>query len=114
MLLAGKPLVLLFFPADYVGAVPVLFHFSIFFIFMMLNGYQLAYINAHGHFTQSLLIRLAGIVALVAAYYLVAEFTANVVAIIVALGLGYMVMFILSTLAERQILRSLPLVLATR
>ncbi|ELC7283036.1 hypothetical protein RJO76_004193, partial [Aeromonas veronii] len=78
------------------------------------NGYQLAYIKAHGHFTRSLLIRLAGIVALVAAYYLVAEFTANVVAIIVALGLGYMVMFILSTLAERQILRSLPLVLATR
>ncbi|MXV30681.1 hypothetical protein GS629_18165 [Aeromonas veronii] len=114
MLLAGKPLVLLFFPVDYVGAVPVLFHFSIFFIFMMLNGYQLAYIKAHGHFTQSLLIRLAGIVALVAAYYLVAEFTTNVVAIIVALGLGYMVMFILSTLAERQILRSLPLVLATR
>ncbi|MGL5608296.1 MAG: hypothetical protein ACRDDN_09580 [Aeromonas veronii] len=114
MLLAGKPLVLLFFPADYVGAVPVLFHFSIVFIFMMLNGYQLAYIKAHGHFTRSLLIRLAGIVALVAAYYLVAEFTANVVAIIVALGLGYMVMFILSTLAERQILRSLPLVLATR
>jgi len=114
MLLAGKQLVLLFFPADYVGAVPVLFHFSIFFIFMMLNGYQLAYIKAHGHFTRSLLIRLAGIVALVAAYYLVAEFTANVVAIIVALGLGYMVMFILSTLAERQILRSLPLVLATR
>ncbi|MFM4711645.1 hypothetical protein ACEUEC_09895 [Aeromonas veronii] len=114
MLLAGKQLVLLFFPADYVGAVPVLFHFSIFFIFMMLNGYQLAYIKAHGHFTRSLLIRLAGIVALIAAYYLVAEFTANVVAIIVALGLGYMVMFILSTLAERQILRSLPLVLATR
>ncbi|MFB0722398.1 hypothetical protein ACEU6F_04280 [Aeromonas salmonicida] len=114
MLLAGKPLVLLLFPVDYVGAVPVLFHFSIFFIFMMLNGYQLAYIKAHGHFTQSLLIRLAGIVALVVAYYLVARFTTNVVAIIVALGLGYMAMFILSTLAERQILRSLPLVLATR
>ncbi|WP_429216207.1 hypothetical protein [Aeromonas veronii] len=87
---------------------------SLAFFGLMLNGYQLAYIKAHGHFTQSLLIRLAGIVALVAAYYLVAEFTANVVAIIVALGLGYMVMFILSTLAERQILRSLPLVLATR
>lgn len=114
MLLAGKPLVLLLFPAEYGGAVPVLFHFSIFFIFMMLNGYQLAYIKAHGHFTQSLLIRLAGIVALVAAYYLVARFTTNVVAIIVALGLGYMAMSILSTLAERQILKSLPLVLATR
>lgn len=108
MLLAGKSLVLLLFPADYAGAVPVLFHFSIFFIFMMLNGYQLAYIKAHGHFTESLIIRLVGIVALVAAYYLVAEFTANVVAIIVALGLGYLAMFILSTLAERRILRSLP------
>lgn len=112
MLLAGKSLVLLLFPASYVGAVPVLFHFSIFFIFMMLNGYQLAYIKAHGHFTQSLLIRLAGIVALVAAYYLVAEFTTNVVAIIVALGLGYLAMFILSTLAEYRILKSLPPALA--
>ncbi|MGY6040599.1 lipopolysaccharide biosynthesis protein [Aeromonas sp. AE23HZ002T15] len=108
MLLWGKSLVLLLFPADYVGAVPVLFHFSIFFIFMMLNGYQLAYIKAHGHFTESLIIRLVGIVALVAAYYLVAQFTANVVAIIVALGLGYLAMFILSTLAERRILKSLP------
>ena len=52
--------------------------------------------------------------ALVAAYYLVAEFTTNVVAIIVALGLGYMAMFFLSTLAEQRILKSLPLVLATR
>ena len=113
MLLAGKPLVLLLFPVDYVGAVPVLFHFSIFFIFMMLNGYQLAYIKAHGHFTQSLLIRAVGIVALVAAYYLVARFTTNVVAIIVALGLGYLVMFVLSTLAEQRILRALPPMLAS-
>ncbi|MGL5567015.1 MAG: hypothetical protein ACRDC4_14920, partial [Plesiomonas sp.] len=74
----------------------------------------------HGDLSQSarekvlLEFRAGTLQALVAAYYLVAEFTANVVAIIVALGLGYMVMFILSTLAERQILRSLPLVLATR
>ncbi len=113
MLLAGKPLVSLLFPADYLGAVPVLLHFSLFFIFMMLNGYQLAYIKAHGHFTQSLLIRAVGIVALVAAYYLVARFTTNVVAIIVALGLGYLVMFVLSTLAEQRILRALPPVLAS-
>ncbi len=106
MLLAGKPLVSLLFPADYLGAVPVLLHFSLFFIFMMLNGYQLAYIKAHGQFTQSLLIRAVGIVALVAAYYLVARFTTNVVAIIVALGLGYLVMFVLSTLAEQRILRA--------
>nr|BCK60350.1 hypothetical protein [Aeromonas hydrophila] len=51
--------------------------------------------------------------ALVAAYYLVARFTTNVVAIIVALGLGYLVMFVLSTLAEQRILRALPPMLAT-
>ncbi|MGR5076366.1 lipopolysaccharide biosynthesis protein [Photobacterium swingsii] len=105
MLMWAKPIVLWVFPAEYEGAIPVLFHFSIFFIFMMLNAYQLAYIKAHGHFTQSLVIRLSGIVSLVIGYYGLSLFTNNVVAIIAALGLGYMMMFILSTLAERQILR---------
>ncbi|KMV31791.1 membrane protein [Photobacterium swingsii] len=104
MLMWAKPIVLWVFPAEYEGAIPVLFHFSIFFIFMMLNAYQLAYIKAHGHFTQSLVIRLSGIVSLVIGYYGLSLFTNNVVAIIAALGLGYMMMFILSTLAERQIL----------
>ena len=72
---------------------------------MMLNAYQLAYIKAHGKFTLSLMIRLSGIVTLVISYYLLALFTANVVAIIVALGFGYVMMFILSTIAEQQILR---------
>ncbi|MGR5150658.1 lipopolysaccharide biosynthesis protein [Photobacterium swingsii] len=105
MLMWAKPIILWVFPAEYEGAIPVLFHFSIFFIFMMLNAYQLAYIKAHGHFTQSLVIRLSGIVSLVIGYYGLSLFTNNVVAIIAALGLGYMMMFILSTLAERQILR---------
>ncbi|MGF1833758.1 hypothetical protein [Photobacterium sanguinicancri] len=105
MLMWAKPIVLWVFPAEYIGAVPVLFHFSIFFIFMMLNAYQLAYIKAHGHFTQSLLIRLSGIVSLVIGYYGLSLFTNNIVAIIAALGLGYMMMFILSTIAERKILR---------
>lgn len=105
MLLWGENIVMWVFPPEYKGAVPVLFHFSIFFVFMMLNAYQLAYIKAHGQFTQSLIIRLSGIVTLVAAYYLLSVFTTNVVAIIVALGLGYVMMFMLSSLAEHQILR---------
>jgi len=105
MLLWGEKIVLWVFPPEYRSAVPVLFHFSIFFIFMMLNAYQLAYIKAHGNFTQSLLIRLSGIVTLVAAFYFLSMFTTNVVAIIVALGLGYVMMFILSTIAEQRILR---------
>ncbi|OBU22198.1 lipopolysaccharide biosynthesis protein [Photobacterium aquimaris] len=105
MLVGGKEIIGFIFPAQYQGAEIVLFHFSIFFIFMMLNAYQLAYIKAHGKFTLSLMIRISGIVTLVVSYYLLALFTANVVAIIVALGLGYVMMFILSTIAEQQILR---------
>lgn len=102
----GKPIIASIFPPEYSNALPVLFHFSIFFVFMMLNAYQLAYIKAHGRFTLSLLIRLMGIATLVAAYYLLSQMTENVVAIITALCSGYVVMFILSSIAERQILNA--------
>lgn len=106
MFVGGDALVGYVFPPQYHGATIVLFHFSMFFIFMMLNAYQLAYIKAHGKFTWSLLIRLTGIVTLVVSYYVLSLFTANVVAIIVALCLGYVMMFMLSTFAERQLLKT--------
>jgi O-antigen/teichoic acid export membrane protein len=104
MLFFGKEIVLGIFPAEYKGAVPVLMHFSIFFIFLMLNAYQLAYIKAHGRFTQSLIIRVSGIITLVGSFYVFSQLTANVVAIIIALCTGYLMMFILSSIVERQIL----------
>lgn len=104
MYFGGAAIIAWVFPPEYSGALPVLFHFSIFFVFMMLNAYQLAYIKAHGRFTLSLLIRIAGIITLVSAYYLLAKITDNVVAIITALCTGYIVMFILSSIAERQVL----------
>ncbi len=54
MLLFGSNIVAGLFPPEYMGAVPVLFHFSIFFIFMMLNAYQLAYIKAKWLFQNQL------------------------------------------------------------
>jgi O-antigen/teichoic acid export membrane protein len=106
MFFLGKSIIAWLFPPEYSGALPVLFHFSIFFVFMMLNAYQLAYIKANGKFTLSLLIRLMGIVTLVVAYYLLSKITENVIAIITALCSGYVVMFILSSIAERQILNA--------
>lgn len=106
MLLFGSNLVEALFPAEYVGATPVLFHFSIFFIFMMLNAYQLAYIKANGHFKTSLFIRLTGIATLVVMFYVISAFTDNVVAIIIALCSGYLMMFILSSFKEKQIRES--------
>lgn len=106
MLLFGNTLVLTIFPAEYDGAIPVLLHFSMFFIFLMLNAYQLCYIKAHGRFIQSLCIRISGIVTLVVSFELFNQFTDNVIAIIVALCCGYLMMFILSSAVERQILKS--------
>ncbi len=93
------------FPPQYSKAAPVLMHFSMFFVFMMLNAYQLAFIKAHGLFTQSLIIRLSGIGALIGSYYIYSRITDNVVAVILALGSGYLLMFILSSIVERLIVK---------
>lgn len=70
----------------------------------MLNAYQLAFIKAHGLFTQSLIIRGSGILALIISYYLYSQITDNVVAVTLALGTGYLLMFLLSSLVEKWIL----------
>ncbi|MBE7215655.1 hypothetical protein MK852_11950 [Shewanella benthica] len=105
MLLFSHDIVTWVFPPEYAQAAPVLMHFSMFFIFMILNAYQLAFIKAHGLFTQSLMIRISGIFGLIVSYYIYSEVTDNVVAVILALGTGYLLMFILSSLVERQIHR---------
>lgn len=107
MLLCGQLLVDTLFPASYSKAAPVLMHFSMFFIFMMLNGYQLAYIKARGLFLHSLFIRISGILALIGSYYGYTRLTDNVVAVILALGSGYLVMFILSTVIEHKVIKPL-------
>ena len=104
MLLGGQQLVDWVFPATYAKAAPVLMHFSMFFVFMMLNAYQLAFIKAHGLFLQSLTIRIGGILALIVSYYLYTRVTDNVVAVVLALGSGYMLMFILSSFVERKVM----------
>ncbi|BAJ00567.1 MATE family efflux transporter [Shewanella violacea] len=103
MLLFNHDIVAWVFPPEYAHAAPVLMHFSMFFVFMILNAYQLAFIKAHGLFTHSLMIRISGIIGLIVSYYLYSEATDNVVAVILALGTGYLLMFIISSLVERQI-----------
>lgn len=105
MVFASEPLVAWLFPEQYIKAAPVLMHFSMFFIFMMLNGYQLAYIKAHGYFTQSLMIRILGIIVLVGTFYIYRLHTENVVAVILALGTGYLMMYLAAKWVERRIKR---------
>ena len=105
MIFYSQQLVLLLFPEQYIGAAPVLLHFSLFFLFMMLNAYQLAFIKAQGRFTESLIIRISGILTLLSSFYLYCQFSDHILAIISALGTGYLMMFLLSSLLERQILK---------
>ncbi|GIU32829.1 hypothetical protein L2719_09745 [Shewanella schlegeliana] len=104
LLLFSDELVALVFPETYAKAAPILMHFALFFGFMMLNAYQIAYIKSHGLFLQSLLIRLLGVATLLIMFYLLRLFTDNVVAVILALGCGYLTMFIASSIIERKLL----------
>ena len=105
MLFFADTIVGVLFSDNYIGAVPILIHFSVFFVFMMLNAFQLAYIKSNGFFLQSLIIRIAGIVTLVSSFYFYMQFTQNVVSIISALGTGYLTMFLFSSIVERKILK---------
>lgn len=105
MLGFADTLVACLYPADYQGSAIVLTHFASFFGLMMLNAYQLAFIKAHDCFNQSLFIRISGLIAMVLAFFLLREYSNNVVSVILALGAGYLVMFLLSLRVERQLLK---------
>lgn len=62
--LFGDTLISLIFPQQYSGAYLYLSHLSFFFIFIMLNAYQIAFIKASGAFNLALYIRLSGLVFL--------------------------------------------------
>ena len=100
----GDSIVSALFPPEYHNATLVLMHLSLFFVFIMLNAYQLAYIKACGRFAWSLAIRFSGIAMLLLSFFLWRQFTDHVVSIILALGCGYLLMFALSSLAERHLL----------
>ncbi|WOT05820.1 lipopolysaccharide biosynthesis protein [Shewanella youngdeokensis] len=105
MIFFSDEIVSFVFPITYVTAAPVLMHFSLFFGVMMLNAFQVAYIKAHGHFMQSLSIRVAGIVTLLCMFYVFQLITDNVVAVILAMGAGYVVMFGISSVMEYRLLQ---------
>lgn len=107
MVFGSDKLVAMLLPPEYAGAALVLMHFSLFFVFIMLNAYQLAYIKASGQFAWSLCIRLSGIAALLLSFFLWRQYTDHVVSIILALGSAYVLMFALSTVMERKLLQRL-------
>ncbi|MBU1658882.1 hypothetical protein KKG72_07515 [bacterium] len=107
-LLYSKPLVLFLFPEEYSNASLMIEHLSFFFIFLIINSYQVAFIKASGAFMSALLIRLLGIVSLITVFYSIYYFySQSVISVIIALVSSYFIMFVVSFTIERRILKEL-------
>jgi hypothetical protein len=75
---------------------------------LIINSYQVAFIKASGAFLSALFIRLLGIVSLVVIFYLIYNFySQSVISIIVALVASYLIMFLVSFVVERRLLKEL-------
>jgi O-antigen/teichoic acid export membrane protein len=107
MLFYSQKFVSLAFKPEYHGAYLYLTHLSFFFIFIMLNAFQLSLIKASGGFAKSLFIRLSGIAIFIVAFYLTRLYSENSVSVIVGLAVGYMGMFFLSFKEVNRVMTSL-------
>lgn len=102
----SQDIINLLFPVEYTGASLMIEHLSFFFIFLILNAYQIALIKASGRFLSALFIRISGVVTLLVAFYFIYHFySENIMSIIVALDASYLVMFCISFVIERKILK---------
>jgi O-antigen/teichoic acid export membrane protein len=107
-LLFSSQIIALLFPSEYSAADLMIKHLSFFFIFLILNAYQIAFIKASGAFLSALLIRFLGIGVLVSTFYLIYYFySQSVISVIIALVVSYVVMFLVSLVIERKIYKKL-------
>lgn len=104
MVLYSQSFVTFLFKPEYHGAYLYLTHLSFFFIFIMLNAFQLALIKASGGFAKALFIRVSGIALFIIAFYLTRLYSENSVSVIIGLALGYTGMFALSFVEVRKIM----------
>jgi len=105
----GQEIVAFLFPPQYQGAYLYLTHLSLFFIFIMLNAYQLSFIKASGAFGLALAIRLSGLFFFMLFFYGTRYFSESSVAVVFGLAMGYLGMFLFSWVIERKIYKGLIL-----
>jgi len=101
--LFGKEIIALIFPTEYSEAYLYLSHLSFFFLFIMLNAYQVAFIKASGAFGFALFIRLSGLGFFVLFFYVTQYFSDSSISVIFGLAMAYLGMFLLSWIIERNI-----------
>jgi O-antigen/teichoic acid export membrane protein len=85
----------------------MLTHLAFFFIFIMLNAYQISFIKAYGKFQYALSIRVLGIAFFLFSFYTIYYFSQNEIAVILALAFSYVGMFLVSLFIENRLLKDL-------
>lgn len=103
----GDKIISYIFPAEYEGAYLYLSHLSFFFIFIMLNAYQVAFIKASGAFSMALYIRLSGILFFLLSFYLTRFYSESSIAVVFGLDIAYLGMFLFSWTIEKKILKNI-------
>lgn len=107
-LLFSSVIIELLFPPEYAQASLMIKHLSFFFIFLILNAFQISFIKASGAFMSALLIRLSGVVSLVVVFYILYYFFSHsIISVIIALVSSYVIMFSISYVVEKKILKEL-------
>ena len=91
------------FSEEYKQSYTMLLHLSPFFIFVMLNAYNIAYIKASGKFWWAFFLRISGSFIVLLSFYTLHLFSDSIIIVALSLIWGYMGMFIISFFLERRL-----------
>jgi O-antigen/teichoic acid export membrane protein len=97
------------FSEEYKQSYTMLLHLSPFFVFVMLNAYNISYIKASGKFWWAFFLRVSGSFMVLLSFYLLKQFSDSIIIVALSLIWGYVGMFIISFLLERRLRRAVAL-----
>jgi len=84
------------FSEEYKQSHTMLLHLSPFFIFVMLNAYNIAYIKASGKFWWAFFLRVSGSFIILLSFYTLKLFSDSIIIVILSLIWAYVGMFLIS------------------
>ncbi len=99
----GSFLITWAFSAEYIQSETMLLHLSPFFIFVMLNAYNIAYIKASGKFWWAFFLRIGGNFMVLISFYTLQLFSDSIIIVILSLIWGYVGMFLVSFWLELKL-----------
>jgi len=101
--LFGESLVVWAFSEEYKKSHTMLLHLSPFFLFVMLNAYNIAYIKASGKFWWAFFLRVSGSLFVLSSFFVLKLFTDSIIIVVLSLIWGYVGMFSISFWLERRL-----------